>query len=420
MFELNGKYNTAKVFTDNVDNTTVGQLMALLNQKFTEGSRIRIMPDTHAGKGCVIGTTMTLNRKVCPNLVGVDIGCGMMAVRLRERTMDFGRLDSVIAHYIPSGFDIRENAVAYSDAGQIKAPVDVDRAMKSLGTLGGGNHFIEVDRDSEGQLWLVIHSGSRHLGIEVCEYYQKLAYDRLRSHAAQKEMAGVLQLMGIDTALADGDIAEMRRALVSRLTEQGRQKEISKALKTLNAKYQTISAGVPYELAYVEGGDFEDYLHDMKLAQSHAKINRQTIARVIMDEMHLHKEESFDTVHNYIDTDNMVLRKGAISAAAGERVLIPMNMRDGSLICVGRGNPDWNCSAPHGAGRVLSRSEAKESIPMKEFKAAMEGIYTTSVGTSTVDEAPQAYKPMDEIIENIGDTVDIVDIIKPVYNFKAH
>ena len=319
-----------------------------------------------------------------------------------------------------SGFDIREKAVAYSDAGQIKAPVDVDRAMKSLGTLGGGNHFIEVDRDSEGQLWLVVHSGSRHLGIEVCEYYQKLAYDRLRSHAAQKEMAGVLQLMGIDTALADGDIAEMRHALVSRLTEQGMQKEISKALKTLNAKYQTINAGVPYELAYVEGGDFEDYLHDMKLAQSHAKINRQTIARVIMDKMRLHEEESFDTVHNYIDTDSMILRKGSISAAEGERVLIPMNMRDGSLICVGRGNPDWNCSAPHGAGRVLSRSEAKESIPMKDFKAAMEGIYTTSVGTSTVDEAPQAYKPMDEIIGNIKDTVDIVDIIKPVYNFKAH
>ena len=401
MIELNGKYNFCKVYTDEIDNETIGQLIALMNQKSAEGSKIRIMPDCHAGAGCVVGTTMTLSDRVIPNLVGVDIGCGMRAIKLKEKSIDLPALDSVIKKYVPSGFARRNEAIAVSNADKILADVDTDEAFKSLGTLGGGNHFIEVDRGSDGALWLVIHTGSRHLGIEVCSFYQNLAYEKLKRQAA------------------GGDISELSRDLIGRLKAEGRSKEISRELKKLNDEYKSKTPDVPQALAYVTGEDFVNYLHDMKLAQEHAKINRLTIAKQILKHAKLHETESFDTIHNYIDTESMILRKGAISAQSGERVIIPMNMRDGSLLCVGRGNPDWNFSAPHGAGRIMSRSQAKQSVSMKDFKDSMAGIYSTSVSRSTIDESPMAYKPMQSILDNIGESVEVVDIIKPIYNFKA-
>lgn len=393
MFELNGKHNSCKVFTDNCDNETISQLTNLLNQECVKDSTIRIMSDVHAGKGCVIGTTMTLKDKVIPNLVGVDIGCGMYALKLAETAIDYEKLDETIRKYVPSGFDIHEKPIAFSSINKIHAPINEDRAYQSLGTLGGGNHFIEVDRGADGHLWLVIHTGSRHLGIEVCDYYQNLAYKKLKSGATEAEI----------------------KTVIDRLKAAGRQNEINDAVKALKGK----ESSVPKDLCYVEGEDFDNYIHDMKLAQEHAAINRETIANLIIDHMDLHVTESFQTIHNYIDTENMILRKGAVSAQDGETLIIPMNMRDGSLICVGKGNPDWNCSAPHGAGRIMSRGKAKELVSMEEFKASMQGIYSTSVNQSTIDESPMAYKPMQEIIDNIGETVDIVDIIKPVYNFKA-
>lgn len=394
MFEVRGKYNVCKVFTDNCDNETISQLSNLLNQESVKGSRIRIMPDTHAGAGCVIGTTMTITDKVIPNIVGVDIGCGMLAVKLVETEVDLNELDDVIHRYVPAGFFIHEKAIAQSRAGEIKVPIDIDRAVKSLGTLGGGNHFIEVDKDSGGNLWLVIHTGSRHLGIEVCHYYQDLAYDRLRKDGVKKKV----------------------EAAVERLKAEGRQREIEKTIKAIKSQQPSI----PKELCYVFGNDFYDYIHDMQITQEHAKINRCTIADLILSHSGLHEAEQFDTIHNYIDTSSMILRKGSISACSGERVLIPMNMRDGSLICIGKGNADWNYSAPHGAGRIMSRSQAKEQVSMDEFKDSMEGIYTTCVCEATLDESPMAYKPMEEILSNIKETVEVVEVIKPIYNFKAN
>ena len=402
MLELKGKYNNCKVFTDNIDNETISQLTNLLNQKFTSDSQVRIMSDTHAGKGCVIGTTMTITDRIVPNLVGVDIGCGMRVVKLAEKHLDLPNLDSVIHKYVPAGFEIHKEALASSGAADILAPVNVDKAFKSLGTLGGGNHFIEVDADKNGDYWLVIHTGSRHLGIEVCDYYQSLAYENLKL----KQHDGKT-------------IQELSRELVANYTKADRKKEISKALKKLRSDYKATHVTVPFELAYLEGQAMQDYLHDMKLVQEHAKINRETIAKQILKYAKLTAVESFDTIHNYIDIDNKILRKGAISAQTGERVIIPMNMRDGSLICLGKGNPDWNYSAPHGAGIIISRSKAKESISMEDYKESMNGIYTTCVSKDTIDESPMVYKSMQEIMDNIKDTVDIVSVIKPIYNFKA-
>lgn len=402
MLELKGKYNSCKVFTDNIDSETISQLTNLLNQEFVSGSKIRIQPDTHAGRGCVIGTTMTITDKIVPNLVGVDIGCGMRAIKLAEKHLDLPNLDSVVHKYIPAGFEIHEEAIATSGVADILAPINVDKAFKSLGTLGGGNHFIEVDIDKNGDYWLVIHTGSRHLGIEVCDYYQNLAYENLKL----KEHNGKT-------------IQELSRELVDEYTKSGRKKEISKALTKLRSDYKATHVTIPFELAYLEGQAMQDYLHDMKLTQEHAKINRETIAKQILKYAKLTELESFDTIHNYIDVDNMILRKGSISAQLGEKVIIPMNMRDGSLICIGKGNSDWNYSAPHGAGRILSRSKAKDTVSMTEYQESMKGIYTTSVNRGTIDESPMVYKPIEEIMENIKDTVDIIDIIKPVYNFKA-
>ena len=366
MIELQGKYNTAKVFTDNAEPTAIQQIEHLLDQEFIVGSKIRIMSDTHAGMGCTIGTTMTITDKVVPNLVGVDIGCGMETVLLKDKRVELGQLDKAIHQYIPAGFETRSTPHHFNDEIDLAAlrcakHVDLNRAELSLGTLGGGNHFIELGQDDEKRLHLVVHSGSRNLGKQVCDYYQKLAADSL-----------------------------------------GRK-----------------GKGADRVLAYLEGQPFEDYLHDMAIIQRYADLNRKAIVKVLEKRVKFKVVEQFATIHNYIDLDSMILRKGAISAQKGEKMLIPMNMRDGSLICVGKGNEDWNYSAPHGAGRIMSRTEAKASITLTQYEKAMKGIYSSTVNRSTLDEAPFAYKPMDEIIANIGDTADIVATIKPLYNFKA-
>ena len=372
MIELQGKYNTAKVFTDNIEQEAISQIINLLNQEFVQGSQIRIMPDTHAGAGCTIGTTMTITDKVVPNLVGLDIGCGMETVILRDTHVELQQLDKVIHEHIPAGFSIRRKPHMFMEEVNLNElrcsnQVNLNRAELSLGTLGGGNHFIELDKDDDGRLWLVVHSGSRNLGKQVAEYYQKAAAKNL----------------------------EKKRIKVDK------------------------------NLAFAEGQMFDDYIHDMVITQRYAELNRKAIVREIVKQMKFKVEDSFTTIHNYIETspsqglDTRILRKGAISAKAGERVLIPINMRDGSLICIGRGNPDWNYSAPHGAGRRMSRSAAKGSITLSQFKESMEGIYSSTLNKSTIDEAPFAYKPMDEITANIADTAEIIQIIKPLYNFKA-
>lgn len=395
MLEISGKYNTAKVFTDNIDSETISQIIELMNQSFVSDAKIRIMPDTHAGKGCVIGTTMTIHDKIVPNLVGVDIGCGMRAVLLEETEIDLAKLDEVIGSYVPSGFSVHEHAVAEFDAlRELIAPIDLDYTNKSIGTLGGGNHFIEVNRDRNGRLWLVIHTGSRHLGTEICKYYQNAGVESLRKEYAKERIDEV----------------------ITKLKSEGREKEIEHTIKSIKGAYPSI----PDALCYVEDKNFDDYIHDMRIAQEYAKLNRKVIEDTIISHMRLHVESEFDTIHNYIDIENMILRKGSISAKENEIVIIPMNMRDGSLICRGKGNPDWNYSAPHGAGRIMSRSQAKSNVSMEEFAESMEGIYSTSVLESTIDESPMVYKPIEEIMENIKDTVEIVDVIKPIYNFKAH
>ena len=401
MLEVSGKYNSAKIFTDVVDQASIAQVILLCSQEFTQGSRIRMMPDIHAGAGCTVGTTMTITQRVVPNLVGVDIGCGMETVRLREKHLQPQQLDKLIYQKIPSGFAIREKPHRYMEELDLTAlccyaAIDPLRAEKSLGTLGGGNHFIEVDRDEEGNLYLVIHSGSRHLGLEVANYYQNEAYQRLNG-----------------SSKADAE------ALAAQLRAEGREKEIQKALKALKALKNTKRTSIPRPLAYVEGELFQQYIHDMRIIQRFAALSRQAMADEILRGLRLHAEESFTTIHNYIDTDAMILRKGAVSAKAGELLLIPINMRDGSLICRGRGNEDWNYSAPHGAGRLMSRAEAKQSFTVSQFKKEMAGIYTTSVGKSTLDECPMAYKSMEDIAGNIGETVEILRTIRPIYNFKA-
>ena len=395
MLELKGKYNTTKVFTDNVDNETISQVIELLNQDYIKDAKIRIMPDCHAGTGCVIGTTMTISDKVCPNLVGVDIGCGMLAVRIAEKDVDLPKLDNVINTYVPAGFNVNDEPLGnFSHLNDLVAPANISLAYCSIGRLGGGNHFIELDKDDDGNLWLVIHTGSRHLGLEVAKYYQELAYKQLK----------------------DLDVGDKIKAVSADLKAKGREKEIEKTINALKMH----EPHIPKSLCYVSGQAFKDYIHDMEIVQKHAELNRKYIADAIIEKMGWHICEEFQTIHNYIDTKNLILRKGSVSARDGEKLIIPINMRDGSLICVGKGNPDWNYSAPHGAGRILSRSEAKDAVGIDEFRESMKGIYSSSVMESTIDESPMAYKPMEEIMENIKDTVDIVKVIKPVYNFKAH
>lgn len=397
MFELQGKYGTAKVFTDVVEQTAIAQVVNLLNQPYVKGNQVRMMPDIHAGAGCTIGTTMTIKDKVCPNLVGVDIGCGMETIRIREDHIDLHKLDEVIRAGIPSGFSIRTEHHQFAQKIELSQlccakKVSIDRAYNSIGTLGGGNHFIEANQDDNGNIYIVVHSGSRHLGMEIASYYQEAGYKAMASYSKEE----------IQT-------------VVEKLKAAGRTKEIQSTLQAMKAK----NPSIPKDLAYVEGDLFEQYLHDMRIAQKFAELNRQAMIDTIIMTMGLHVEEQFTTIHNYIDTDNMILRKGAVSAQAGEKLLIPINMRDGSLLCTGKGNPDWNFSAPHGAGRLMSRSAAKEAFTVDEFREEMTGIYTTSVGRSTLDECPMAYKGMADIVDNIGPTVTVGTVIKPVYNFKA-
>ena len=399
MFEVAGRYNTAKIFTDNADSESISQVVELCNQPYTAGSQIRMMPDIHAGAGCTIGTTMTIKDKISPNLVGVDIGCGMLTVRIQEREVDFKKLDEVINREIPSGFSIHSTPVPSAARiqpllKQIRANVDINRALCSIQSLGGGNHFIELDKDNEGALYLIVHTGSRHLGVEIAKYYQEAGYKALNVTST----------------------AEIK-SLVSALKEAGRQQEIAFALAQYKADHET---NIPKSLAYVEGNLLADYLNDAHIARKFAEINRSAIAGAIVSAMEWHQIECFETIHNYIDLDQMVLRKGAVSSKKGERLLIPINMRDGCLICIGKGNPDWNYSAPHGAGRLMSRAQAKDSLNLNEFKREMEGVYSTSVCRATLDEAPIAYKNMDEILANIKPTATVEKIIKPIYNFKAH
>lgn len=398
MIELKGKYNQAKIFTDIVDEASISQILLLLNQEFTTGSRIRLMPDVHAGAGCTVGTTMSITDKIVPNLVGVDIGCGMETVQVKEKHIELQKLDKLIYEKIPSGFNIRKKAHRYVKEINLEElycykQIDQGRAEKSLGTLGGGNHFIEADKGGDGSIYIVVHSGSRRLGLEVANYYQQEGYKVLNG-STQKDI--------------DARVAELKA--------QGREREIQKSITALKNTKRT---NIPKQLAYVSGDLFEAYIHDMKIVQEYAKLNRQAMIDEIVKGMKLHVMEQFTTIHNYIDTEAMILRKGAVSAKKGERLLIPINMRDGSLICIGKGNDDWNQSAPHGAGRLMSRSAARETFTVSEFKNQMKGIYTTSVNRDTLDECPMAYKGIEAIVDNIEDTVEIIEKIKPIYNFKA-
>ena len=396
-----------KIFTENIEEEALKQINTLIAQPAFQDCKIRIMPDVHAGKGCVIGFTADLGDKVIPNIVGVDIGCGMRTVELGKVDIDFEKLDRVIRDKIPYGLDVNKEPSTPFNLRELRCYDhlhDIDWLDRSCGSLGGGNHFIEIDEDSEGNKYLVIHTGSRNLGKQVADYYQSVAIENLNGKERLKEATNKL-------------IAEYK--------ETGREKDISKALSDLKKTFQP-SVSIPNELCYLEGQWRDDYLHDMSYCQFFAYMNRTEIANRIVSANCIHlvgKEISrwtnFDTIHNYVDLKDNIVRKGAISSKKGEQVLIPMNMRDGCIIGIGKGNPDWNYSAPHGAGRVMSRAKAKESVSLDEYKASMQGIYSTSVDISTIDESPMAYKPMDEIIRNIKDTVEIERIIKPIYNFKA-
>lgn len=394
MLKVKGKYNEATIYTDMIEEEAYKQILELCNQEAFQDSQIRIMPDTHAGAGCTIGTTMTIKDKIVPNLVGVDIGCGMEVAVIKEKYLDLEKMDKVIHDFIPSGRDVRELEHKYSsfinfNILRCKNEMDLARARLSIGTLGGGNHFIEVDKDTEDNLYIVVHSGSRYLGKQVAEYYQDGAYKELTS------------------------LKEEKQKIIDKLKKEGREKEIQSELAKLKVPK------IKKDLAYLQGKSFNDYIHDMRIVQLYAVYNRKAIIDEIINKMNLTVVDKFTTIHNYIDLENMVLRKGAISAQKGERVIIPINMRDGSIIAIGKGNPDWNYSAPHGAGRLMSRSKAKEIINIDDFKETMKNVYSTTVNESTIDEAPMAYKPIYEIINNIQDTVTIQKIIKPIYNYKA-
>lgn len=395
MIEIKGQYTDALIYTNNPQEAAISQIEELVNQPFMKGAKVRIMPDYHAGKGCVIGTTIALNNRVVPNLVGVDVGCGVFVAEIEEKTIDFDQLDKSIRQFVPSGNEIHEEASSTRQTEQFANDLFVasglhnDYTNRSLGTLGGGNHFIELAKDEEGKHYLLIHTGSRYVGSKIANWHQNRAYESLRRI----------------------DLTEKIEALKA----AGRYQEIQRMI----TEYKDENPIVPKELAYLEGELFADYIADMKLAQQFAHENRQTIARIIAEQMKWEYGVQFDSVHNYIDIDSMILRKGAVRASAGEQLVIPMNMRDGSLICIGKGSTAWNESAPHGAGRIFSRSAAMKNLSMEDFKQTMEGIWTTSVSEETLDEAPMAYKPMQEIMDQIGETVKIQKRIIPVYNFKA-
>ena len=399
MLTINGKHNAAIVYAGNIEDTAHEQLEAVCDAPYLADCKVRVMPDVHAGKGCTIGTTMTIHGKVVPNMVGVDIGCGMYTVKLEDKSIDFNELDATIRKHIPSGRAVRSDVHQFAEQVdlnelQMASMCDIDRAYRSIGSLGGGNHFIEVDKDNDGHLYLVIHSGSRHLGVQVADYYQDAAYWQL-----------------------NGKNKHEINAVIAELKAQGRHKEISETVKKLKTELK--ESEIPRDMAYVSGLLFDDYIHDMRITQHFAMLNRKAMADEIIRNMRLTVADEFTTIHNYIDTDAMILRKGAVSAREGEQLLIPINMRDGSLLCVGKGNPDWNQSAPHGAGRLMSRKKAKEKLDLGDYRDAMSGIFSTCINNGTLDEAPMAYKSMDAILKHIAPTVDVVKVIKPVFNFKA-
>ena len=399
MLEIKGEVSTALCFAETIDEDAILQIRKMCDQEFTRGSRIRMMPDVHFGKGCTIGTTMTVTDRAVPNVVGVDIGCGMYTVCLGKEEPDMERLDAA-AHFIPSGRDVWKGRQTRFDLQSLRcyrSIRDAKKMVRSLGTLGGGNHFIEVDRGSDGTYYLVIHTGSRNLGKQVAEYYQKLAVDL---HRGKEEYF------------------RKKDALIAEYKAAGRRAELEEAVKAI--KWTRKELTVPEELCYLYGSYFEDYLHDVEICQEFAKRNRELIAGILLERAGLKGEAGFHTVHNYIDTEEGILRKGAVSARKGEKLLIPINMRDGSILAVGKGNPDWNFSAPHGAGRVMSRMAAKNTLCMEEYRQSMAGIYTTSVNEYTLDEAPMVYKSLEEIEGAVREAVDVVDVMKPVYNFKYH
>lgn len=407
-----------KIFTDNIEESALEQIKQLLSIDVFSDKKIRIMPDVHAGAGCVIGFTGDLGDKVIPNIVGVDIGCGMRVIKLgKTGNIDFHAFHEHINSHVPSGMVIREEKKGFKPLLQEEMDIyceakdmlkylhcyrnlkNVDRLKKSIGTLGGGNHFIELDRDDTGNVYLVIHTGSRNLGKQVAEIYQERAIKHL-------------------TAGAD-EFEESIKRVIEEYKAAGRRDEIQRVIKKMRREYNSAKPSLPRDLCFVEGEAREEYLHDMRLCQRWAVLNRKLIGKLLMKFFQdVEVTEEYESIHNYISDDNMI-RKGSISAKEGEKCIIPLNMRDGSLICVGKGNPDWNYSAPHGAGRVLSRSQAYEKITMEDFENSMKGIYSESINDFTRDESPMVYKPAEEIIANIGDTVEIETIIRPIFNFKA-
>ncbi len=400
MFEIKGKINTAICYAKVVEEEAIEQIRRMCDYEFTEGSRIRIMPDVHAGKGCTIGTTMTVEGRVVPNIVGVDIGCGMYTVNLGKGAVDFEKLDAA-AHYIPSGRNVWEGRTEKFDLQGLRCYRDLNetkRLERSLGTLGGGNHFIEIDEAQDGTKYLVIHSGSRNLGKQVAELYQKLAVELNRGIA---------------------DYLEARDEIIRTYKEQGRRDEIQAALKQLKWTKENKETSIPEDLCFLYGKYLDDYLHDVEICQQFARRNREKMAEILLEKTGMAGGKAFHTIHNYIDTNEMILRKGAIAAHKDELVLIPINMRDGSVLATGKGNPEWNFSAPHGAGRLMSRTAAKAGLSMEEYRETMKGVYTTSVNEATLDEAPMAYKSLSDIIDVIRESVDVIDVMKPVYNFKA-
>ena len=400
MITIVGQFNTAICYTDTIEPTAYGQIETVCNEAAFANAKIRIMPDVHAGKGCTIGTTMTIVDKVVPNMVGVDIGCGMYTVDLGKVDMDLAKFDEA-AHSIPCGRNVWESRLERFDLSILRCYrnlKDTKRLERSLGTLGGGNHFIEIDADEDGNKYLIIHSGSRNLGTQVAEHYQQIA---------------------VDLNLGKEEYFKQREEIIRTYKEQGRRNEIQSTLIQLEKDWKAKEPTMPRELCFLYGEFMEDYLHDINICQQFAKRNREKMAEILLQATGFTAVETFQTIHNYIDVDAMVLRKGSVSARAGEKLLIPINMRDGSLICIGKGNKDWNYSAPHGAGRLMSRSAAFERLTMEEYEKQMAGIYTTCVNTATLDESPMAYKNMDEIVANIEPTAEIVAHIKPIYNFKA-
>lgn len=400
MLEIKGKVNTAICYAKVIEDEAINQIRRMCDYDMTAGSKIRIMPDVHAGKGCTIGTTMTIVDKAVPNVVGVDIGCGMYTVNLGKGEIDFEKLDEA-CHFIPSGMNVWEGRQERFDLTKLQCYrnlKDTRRLERSLGTLGGGNHFIEVDEAEDGIKYLIIHSGSRNLGKQVAELYQKLAVDLNRGY---------------------GEYFEKRDEIIRTYKEQGRRKEIQGALKELHFQVYESQPSMPDDLCYLSGKYLEDYLHDVVVCQSFARRSREKMTEIILERTGMTGADGFHTIHNYIDTDEMILRKGAIAAHKGEKILIPINMRDGSVLAVGKGNPEWNYSAPHGAGRIMSRTKAKNELSLDQYKEEMAGVYTTSVNENTLDEAPMAYKSLEDIIDVIRESVDVIDVMKPIYNFKA-